>query len=615
VSTGRNTFALAAILAATTAAYVPCLEGDFLFDDETLLRAPHVVAPLEQSAASWLGSTRPVAALTFALNRAIGGVAPLGWHLVNLAVHLAAALLAWRLALATLRRAGLPDPERPALAAAALFALHPLQSQAVAYLSQRSEALGSALYLGAFLLLLRWDEAAGGARRARLLGGALALGALGLLTKPIVATLPAAWLLHAAILPAPGEEGVGAVGRVRRRLAAAAPLLALSAAAAAWELRSNEGSTSAGLAIPGLSQGQYLLAQLEVVPTYLRLALLPIGQNADWDVRPSAPWEAVGALLLAALVVAAIALAARGPRWGGNAGGAARTAAFGFLFFLLALLPSSSVVPLKDLLEEHRVYLPLLGLAMGAAAAGAAILRRWVPGRAFPAGAALLVAALLPLGVATALRAETWTTHRALWSDVARKSPGKARAHLNLGTALSFEGRWGEALASYRRAQALQGDGTVEPEMVLEDLVAALTRLVRFDEARAAIAAELRRTPGASHPLSLLAEVEWAAGRDAECERAALGSLAGDPANPLALRYLAKVRAGQGRWAEARDLLRAAVPALARDAGAWLDLGRAEARLGDRAGACGAWERATAQGGLEGSAAEARAELLRMGCR
>src|SRR6266508_218055 len=120
---------LALVLVSTVLVYVPAIDGEFVFDDLTILIDPLVVNPLAAKPSQWLLAVRPVTSLTFALNQLAGGLDTRGWHLVNVAIHLGAVVLAFLFARAILARAGLSRPEGPALAAAALFALHPLQTE------------------------------------------------------------------------------------------------------------------------------------------------------------------------------------------------------------------------------------------------------------------------------------------------------------------------------------------------------------------------------------------------------------------------------------------------------------------------------------------------------
>jgi Flp pilus assembly protein TadD len=613
---------LAALLGVTAVAYLPGIDGVFLFDDDNVLGDPLVREPFEHGMSAWISSPRPLTTLTFALNFAGVGADTRGWHVANVAIHLAVVVLAWLFARRTLARAGLSRPELSALAAAALFALHPLQSESVAYLSQRAESLASGLYLLAFLLLLARDEASSRGRRHALLAGAFLVQGLGTLTKPIVATLPVAWLLHAAILPAPAEEGSRWIDRVRRRLAASVPLLALAGASAAWNIVATTAvdSVHAGFHVPGLTAIQYLATQSRVIPTYLRLALWPTRLCADWTFPASAgPWEVpviACSLLLLALVGGAVGMARRAAGRKGDGPAVARAAAFGSLFFFVALAPSSSFVPLIDPIAEHRVYLGLLGLAIAAASGGTWTMRRIGHPRATAALTAGVLVLLLALGWATARRAAVWTTRLAFWADAAQCSPDNSRAQMNLGSSLVGEERYEEALPAYRRARALaESDPTFDRDLLLRNVVGALTLMDRLDEARAEVLAELRRAPRSASTLGLLAQTEFEAGRAEESESAAARALALDGANAMSLKVLGKLKAERGELGPARDLLRAALAASPLDTSVSLDLGRVELRLGNRPGACVAFLRAATEQGPDWVISESRAAYRALGCR
>src|SRR5512134_198439 len=177
--------AVAALLVATVAVYLPSIDGEFQYDDQEIAKTTWVREGSRfLGVEAWRTVARPLTGATFAANHAMAGFKPRVWHVTNVAIHLVAVLLVWRLARALLARAGLrpegapamesappgaapsrgkqkrKDPAAPApaaplavpewtaLAAAALFALHPLHTEAVSYISQRSEALASAFYVG-----------------------------------------------------------------------------------------------------------------------------------------------------------------------------------------------------------------------------------------------------------------------------------------------------------------------------------------------------------------------------------------------------------------------------------------------------------------------------------
>jgi Flp pilus assembly protein TadD len=612
------------LLAATAAAYLPSIDGDFLLDDYVTIADSLVAQPFQHSLAAWLKSPRPVAALTFAANYLVSGLHTRGWHVTNVAIHCAAVLLVWLFARVTLVRSGLSRAEGPSLAVAALFALHPLQTESVSYISQRSESLASVGYLGALLLLLARDGAPPARRHSRLALAGL-LHALSLLTKPIAATIPVAWLLHAAIVPAPGEERDRAWRRVLRRAPASLPLFALSLWAAARSVAESRGSSHTGYSIPGLPAPDYLATQMRAIPTYLRLIVWPSGQSGDWFFPASRsfsePVVICGAALLLAVGAAAVLAAALADRVNGDGRSAMRVAAFGFLFFFVALAPSSSFVPLLDPLAEHRVYLAALGPLLAVSAAGALALRRIAPSRAVAAGTAIAVLAAGAAGLATVRRNGVWATAFAFWTDAAAKGPDKARVQLNLAHALYNVRLPDDALAALRRARELSMDGTVSRETVLANIVTTLVALGRVDEARADLLREIAGSPGDSTPLAMLAQVELAARREADSERAALAALSTRPRNTsvpshaIALKCLGLIRMRRGDLVGALGALRAAAATNAPDPEIYSALAVAEERTGDRAAACRHLARAAVQPGNAFASHEARQTFSQLGCR
>jgi Flp pilus assembly protein TadD len=261
-----------------------------------------------------------------------------------------------------------------------------------------------------------------------------------------------------------------------------------------------------------VSRWDYARTQLGVLVTYLRLLAFPIGQNFDHDVPLetsfASPRVILAGALLAGLAALAVILFRRGKREGG-----ARVAAFGIAWFFLVASVESSVVPIADLMAEHRVYLPSIGPLVALAVGAAWLARRLAPARgpAVLAGVALGIASLL--AVATFQRNRVWASELSFWGDAVAKSPGKARGHAGLATAFGDVGRLDEAVQEYETAIRLdpaapdpcynlarlylaQGARTEEAAALLQravllrpgslqmraNLAAALNRLGRFEE-------------------------------------------------------------------------------------------------------------------------------------
>ncbi len=550
-------------LLLAAAAYARVLPGQFQFDDEHAIVGNPAVKDLGAylGAAPWraaLHGGRPVTDLTFALNYAFAGLEPWNFHLTNLCIHLAAVILAWAVARRLLRLAGAARAEGVALAAAGLFALHPLQSQAVSYLVQRAESLSAALALASLLLLLAAEERPAGPVRLARFAGALLLFAAALGAKASAAFLPAGWLVLLALVPSP--EARGRLMPWRARALHAVPFLGLLAVFA-WSTLGSLSGPEIGLAVEGLPPATYLRTQAPVVATYLRLLLWPAGQSVDWHLTPArllaGPWAALAALLLLALAAGALLLALRARRRDGEGAAAARVAWAGLLWFFLALAPSSSVVPVIDLLVEHRVYLAALGIFLAAAVAAERALARWAPRPAWLPAAALAACWLLLAGLLHARNA-VWETRRALWSDAAAKGPENPRAWVNLALAASQEGRGDEAIRLAERALPLAEGEPAVLVRLLGNLGIEQARAGRLAEAEATLRRAVALQPWATLRNDLAA-VLTVRGRLDEAE-ALLGEvLADDPSSGEALTSLGKLRLMRGDPAGALPLLERAV--------------------------------------------------------
>lgn len=546
VRAARRGALLAAVLLVTVAGYVPAVQGPFVFDDGAGPLEPATVPLQHWSEVSFLQLVRdrPLTTATLMLQRRIFGLDPFPFHLANVAVHLLSTILAFAFARWTFRRVDHPHADGMGLFVAAVFALHPLQSQSVSYVSQRSEALASAIILAALLLLARAEKhLPRPAGIAAALTAAVCFGAA-FAAKPIAATAPLVFLLHGALL---GQTTRRAWGL---RLVAAAPSLitvtVASVALVGFGLRNDPG---AGLRAGDLGPWRYFLTQASVVLQYLRLLLWPAGLSIEHDVRPSPGLADVPTLAavvsLAAVAVAASFAARRAAQRSGDPG--VRIAGFGTLMYLLALAPTSSFVPLDDLMFEHRTYLANLGAIAALAALAHRLLVRLVPDAVGPrvlrAAAAVVCAAL---ALALFMRNQVWTSDLSLWSDAVAKAPRSSRARVWLAGAYARDGRLGEAEAAYLDAirlrpnsleahvnlanlydEAGRGDEALqlyevaaglEPRNseVFYNLAVAYLRQNRFREAEEALVRVLELNPGecdAYYNLGLLYSMRGETGR------------------------------------------------------------------------------------------------------
>jgi tetratricopeptide (TPR) repeat protein len=373
------------LLAAALIAFGASLGSGFHFDDYAIFSDPAL-----QSARGWLEvwaplQTRPLTYFTFWLNRQIGAGDPLGYHLFNLLFHLAAVLLAWE----CLRRL---LPEHAALIAGVLFAMHPIQSEAVDYVWARGIVLASIFCFGA---LWQWLEG-----RPWI---AAAWFALALLAKEECAAFPLLLVWF---------EWRGSLPGARKSLPALAAMFALALAAGArviWATAVIPGAP-AGLQA-GISPSQYLLVQGTVVCRYLQLVVAPYGFTVDPDITLHL-WVEIAAWAL--LLGVTLWLLRR-----------ERTCATWWIAGLILLIPSSSLFPAADLSADRRMYLPMFAFA-----AAAALLLARVKAPALLAGIALLLAGL------SVQRTMVWMTEESLWREAVERAPKKLRPKLQLARAL-----------------------------------------------------------------------------------------------------------------------------------------------------------------------------------
>ncbi len=440
--------------AATLAAYAGTFRAPFIFDDRVWILGGSVAhGPYGATAG------RPLLSLSFALNRAVGGTGPLGFHIVNVAIHVAASVVLLGIVRRTLcLLPGLfPRPVdrlAPAVGAALLWALHPINTEAVTYISQRSESLAGLL---CFVALYAFIRASGGGGRAGWLVLSAATCAMGMAVKETMAAVPLLILLYdRTFVSGAFVRALGERGRYYLSLALGWALLGT--------LMSAAGPRGVGFGL-GYTSLSYGLVEAWVIPHYLGLCAWPhplvFDRGADLvaSARETAPWACVTA---AALGGAVLGVLRRSP------------AGFAWSAFFLALAPSSTFVPVAfQPMAEHRLYVPLAALAALVSASVWSLLGR----RSAP----LLLVAAASLGVAAFLRNGDYRDPVILWADTVRHAPDNERARLALAECLSGAGRDAEAAGQYGEALRI-APGDADARL---GLVGALVRAGRLDEASA----------------------------------------------------------------------------------------------------------------------------------
>lgn len=565
------------LLAVVAIAYSNSFAGTFVFDDVVEIKGNRDIRqlwpPWSMSASKRSLPIRPIPYFTFALNYATHGDRVWGYHAVNLAIHAAAALLLLGIVRRTLRRERLArvfgrHAEALAFCAALLWAIHPLHTQAVTYIYQRIESLMGLFFLATLYAMIR---AVDSPRPIRWYASSVLCCLLGMASKEVMVVAPLVILWYDAVfISSPWYEAI------RRRWPYYLSLFCtwvVLGGVLAWQA-----SRYSEFKVPAASSLGFALTQPAVVLHYLSLSFWPYRQCLDyaWPVSTTMSDVASAILVMGTLLALTLWAVIRRPALGFLAGS-----------FFLILAPTSSVFPVNDLANEHRMYLPLAALVAGVVCGVSGFLEKldlWT--RQTKCTRRLLVVGgigtiVIALALTTHLRNRAYASRIAMWNDVVEKAPHNARAygclaeayldvkdydqaarcaalavqldpnqskaHNNLGLALAKQGNAEGALFHYRDALRLDPQSAEahlnlgnlirreDPSAAIEHFRTALRFLPSYAEAHNNLGAMLSR----AQPREALDHYVQA--------------LRLEPGNPHAYCNLANLLVREGRFNEALD--------------------------------------------------------------
>jgi len=471
--------ALAAFLAYSNSFNVP-----FSFDDGiNIVENPDIrdgrllIEPLKHYHEKLRYETRYIGFLTFALNYKFHGLQVTGYHIVNFVIHLFNALLVYLFVLYTFRT---PFLNKSALRdyagfiaffSALLFAVHPLNTQAVTYIVQRLTSLAVFFYLLSVVLYIKWRLMQKDADYAELNTGnksgtlhfirlllysvTVLSALLAMKTKEISFTLPFMIMLY---------EFFFFDGSLRKRILYLIPVM-MTCLIIPLSLINfhNPAATAIGnlenvaRLQTDISRWDYLFTQFRVIVTYLRLMIFPVNQNVDYDYPVYHSFFEPGVFLsfLFLLSIGGIGIYL----WFRyrNKSPYTRIISFGIFWFFVALSVESSVIPIGDVIFEHRMYLPSIGVFMALMAALYRLVHAYRDGwkNIEMTVAGILVCICVIFAGVTHARNDVWRDNIRLWEDVVKKSPAKARAKYNLGKSYADKGLYDKALEQFYTALKL----------------------------------------------------------------------------------------------------------------------------------------------------------------
>ena len=555
---------LGAIALLVVVSYFPALQGGFVWDDVIFSEEPVIHSP-DGVRSIWLapadikneGHYWPLVYTSFWLEHKIWGLNPAGYHAVNILLHLTNCLLLWRL----FDRIAVPG----AVLIAAVFAVHPLHVESVAWIIERKDMLSGLFYLTAVLTWTRFDESPGPGRYAL----ALVLFTAGLLSKSVVVTLPAAlliwhWWQRGRVTPVD--------------LLRLAPFAALGVAITLADLAFYTSREPLEL---GYTLIERTLIAARALWFYAGKLLWPFHLAVIYPL-----WEIdTGEILAWAYLAGAAALAAL--LWIGRRR-LGRGPLACALFFAVTLAPVLGFIDFGymqfSLVADRFQYLAgigVLAVLAGSAAYGVGKL----PEAYRVAASGLAVVLIAGLALLTWRQAGVYRDEIALFSHVVAHNPEARDAHLNLGSALFEADRFEEGLAASRIAVAQRPDSAG----ALANLGRALVALDQLEDAERHLRRAVQTDPRSTTAHQNLAEALRKQERYAEAVDAYRAVLAIDERFALAYAGMGTALFGAQRYAEAISAMTRALalqPDLATAGSLHLHLGRAASELGrlDEAG-------------------------------
>ncbi len=430
--------------------YSNSFDCGFQFDDKSNIVQNQAIRNLSDTHAIWdFDHSRFFAYYTFALNYHLGGLNVWGFHFMNVMIHLLNAFLVFWITLMLFRAPGLKDKpiakhaSAIALTTALLFVSHPLATGAVTYIVQRLASLVTLFYL---LSVAMYCQARLSDSKMKYVyfAGTLVAGLFAIHTKENAFTFPFALLLVELYFFSTKKISLNFKdSKVIVALVGFFGFIALALSTFSFSVFNPLQPTNNNPYT--ISSLNYFYTQLTVIVKYIRLLLLPIGQNIDHDIPMAQSLfgmpTLVSGLFLLALLALAVYLFKR-----------QKLISFGIFWFFLTLSVESSFIPITDFMFEHRTYLPSFGFFL--IISSVLFLFAWEKYKTFAIAALVLI--IGSNSILAHQRNKVYKDELSLWSDVVAKSPNKVRGHLNLGYVYGNQQQWEQAIPQFNKVNELE---------------------------------------------------------------------------------------------------------------------------------------------------------------
>lgn len=419
------------LIALGCLAYSNCFFNSFHLDDYAFIVNNPAIRDFNHLRDLWASEpTRFLTTFSFVLNYHYSGINPVGYHILSLSIHLATGMMLWWLVYL------LSEDVLISFFAAAIFLLHPLQTQSVNYIYQRGVLFTGFFYISSLVFFIKSN----GPRGQYFYYASLLCLILSLFSKENAVTLPVMLVLYQWVWAKSQKIDGAKIWPF---------FLALLILPLVWLVpRLSHIHDFLHGTSNGISSIHYALTQSKVIVTYLKLLIVPWHQRIEYD------YSLVGGLDASVFLSLALILGLIGT--GFLFREKFKLMSFGILWFFLTLVPESSFWPNNDLIYEHRAYLPLAGFAIFLSG----LVFTLFQDRQKTIAIRILLILLAIYGVLTYQRNKVWHDELSLWDNTVQESPHSWRAYLNRGAAYQNLGDLQHAMADYN---AVIGLGRLDP--------------------------------------------------------------------------------------------------------------------------------------------------------